>query len=69
MMDEMWECDIIVMEDWSQYNDGYKYMLVVIDVLSRYLMVLPLKRKKSDDIVAAFAAIFNQVKEFVGRKT
>ena len=39
MMDEMWECDLIVMEDWSKYNDGYRYMLVVIDVLSRYLMV------------------------------
>ena len=80
MMDEMWECDLNVMEDWAKYNDGYKYMLVVIDVLSRYLMVEPLKTKNADDIVAAFAVIFkkgrtpkmmrsDQGKEFVGKKT
>ena len=57
MIDEMWECDLIVMKDFDKFNEGNMYMLVVIDALSKYLMVEHLKRKNADTIVRAFAEV------------
>ena len=43
----------------SQFNNGIKYLLCVIDLLSRYSWVIPLKNKKGDSIVEGFKKILN----------
>ena len=63
-IDEQWECDLLDYSQFSRYNKGFKYLLIVIDVFSKYLMVTPLKTKKADVIVGAFISIF----EFLHRK-
>ena len=40
-------------------NDGYKYILTVIDLFSRYAWARPLKSKRGDEVAAAFRDIFN----------
>ena len=35
-MDDEWEADLVIMDSLSQQNSGYKYVLTVIDVLSKY---------------------------------
>lgn len=60
-IDEQWECDLVDYSKLSRVNSGYKYLLVVIDAFSRYLMITPLKTKKADDIVQAFIDIFENI--------
>ena len=79
-IDELWEMDLIVMEDFAKFNDGYKYILVTIDVLSKYVYTEPLKRKSADFVIGALKKIFkldkrkpiflrsDEAREFVGKK-
>jgi len=34
---DVWECDLVDLQGLSEYNDGIKYLLNVIDVFSKLL--------------------------------
>ena len=51
-------CDLIDFRSISQYNDGYKYILVAIDGLSRYTYTKKLKAKTGLAIRDALTNIF-----------
>jgi hypothetical protein len=53
-IDYQWEADLADLQNLSEYNDGIKYLLVIIDVFSRFLWVRPLKDKKAQTIIDAF---------------
>jgi hypothetical protein len=57
-IDEQWDCDLMVLESLSKYNDGYKYILVCIDTLSKYAWLEILKTKTSVEVCRAFEHIF-----------
>jgi hypothetical protein len=61
-IDEQWEADLVDMQEYSKQNNGYKYILTVIDVLSKFLWAIPLKSKTSGSIVSAFKLIINDRK-------
>jgi len=42
--DDLWQTDIVEMLPYSRFNRGH-YILTVIDVLSKYAWVVPLKSK------------------------
>ena len=42
------------MDKVAQYNNGVKYLLVAVDVLSRYLQVQTMKALYAKDAVEAF---------------
>ena len=44
-IDEIWAMDLASLESLASFNDGYKYMLCVIDVFSKYAWAVPLKNK------------------------
>ena len=44
-LDSVWQLDLTEMIRYSTYNEGYQYILFVIDVYSRYLWLKPLKIK------------------------
>ena len=46
----------------SKFNEGIKYLLCVIDLLSKYAFVVPLKDKKGISIVNAFQSVLNKSK-------
>ena len=43
-------CDLADMSLLSRYNNGYKYILVFIDVFSRFGQAIPLKRKDGNTV-------------------
>ena len=43
----------------SKLNKGFRFLLCVIDIFSRYAWVVPLKDKKGVSIVNAFQKILN----------
>jgi transposase InsO family protein len=58
---ELWQADLNDMRGLSAHNDGYNYLLTVIDVFSKRLFVEPLKRKSGEEVAAAFERIFNSL--------
>lgn len=56
--DEQWDTDLITLNDLKQYNDGFCYILACIDLFSRYVWAVCLKKKSGDEVKAAFESIF-----------
>jgi transposase InsO family protein len=57
-LDDVWAIDLVDMtKDWVNQNDGFCYILVVIDVFSRYAWAVPLKNKTASDTWIAFEEI------------
>ena len=48
------------MQSLSKYNKGFKYLLCVIDLVSKYAWVIPIKDKKGTSIVNAFKKIISE---------
>jgi Chromo (CHRromatin Organisation MOdifier) domain len=50
------------MQEWSKVNKGYRYMLNVIDIFSKYAWSIPLKDKKGTTVLDGFKQIVNESK-------
>ena len=59
-IDEIWAADLVEMQQFSRWNKGYKYLLMVIDVFSKYGWIIPLKDKKGESVTIAFKSIFKE---------
>ena len=44
--DNIWGADLADMELISEFNKGFRFLLCVIDIFSKYAWVVPLKDKK-----------------------
>ena len=53
-INEVWCLDLAFMDKLSDTNNGEKYLLVCVDVFSRFVRVQPMKLKYSTDAVVAF---------------
>ena len=56
-IDDLWAADLIVMRNYEKENNGYKYMLNVIDTFSKYVWSKPLKKKDGKNVAKAFEEI------------
>ena len=59
-IDDIWSCDLVEMQAFAAANNGYRYMLNVIDVLSKYAWSVPLKDKTALSTLNAFKEIVNK---------
>lgn len=59
-IDDLWQADLAVLKNFSHYNNGVKYLMVVIDVFSKYGWIRPLKRKTGKEVNEAFVSIFKE---------
>ena len=57
--DNIWGADFADMQLISKFNKGFRFLLCVIDIFSKYGWVVPLKDKKGVSIVDAFQKIFD----------
>lgn len=79
-IDDVWGADLVEMQPFADENDGYRYLLTVIDCFSRYAWAIPIKDKKGDTVLNAFKELISkskrepnklwvdQGKEFVNKK-
>ena len=59
-IDSLWEADLAFVQDVAKENDGVNYLLVVIDVLSKYVWVRLMKNKTARSLLEAFDSILCQ---------
>ena len=59
-LDDQWVADLVEVQFLANYNRGMRYLLTVIDVLSKYAWVQPLKDKTGVSIVKALDDIVKE---------
>ena len=48
------------MQQFSKWNKGYRYLLMVLDLFSKYGWIVPLKDKKGETVTEALKTIFKE---------
>lgn len=61
-IDQQWQGDLADMANIRRDNDNVTFLLVLIDVVSKYLWVEPLKSKSGRDVLEGFKKIFSRTK-------
>jgi hypothetical protein len=61
-LDDVWQADLIDVNNLynKSYRQAYRYLLVCIDVLSKYAWVVPIKNKSANETKRGFEKIFEQ---------
>ena len=52
--------DLADMQSRSKFDKGFRFLLCVIDIFSKYAWVIPLKDKKGVNIVNAFQKVLDK---------
>ena len=61
-VNEIWTSDLMDMHRYQAQNQGYNWIIIVLDVFSRYAFARPLKRKTGSETAAALEEIFQKSK-------
>lgn len=61
-VNEQWEIDLLDYANLHRYNNGYKYLITIIDIFSKYLYVIPIKRKCMKEVTERFEILFKKIK-------
>lgn len=61
-IDQFEEADLVDLKSLKSYNEDFSYLMVVIDIMSKYAWVEPLTAKTNVQIIAAFKCILDRSK-------
>ncbi|XP_015601788.1 uncharacterized protein LOC107270880 [Cephus cinctus] len=56
-LDETWQADLVNMSAYARENRGYRYLLTVIDIFSKFAWAVPTKSKNAKDVTAALRSV------------
>ena len=59
-IDETWQADLVEMIPYAYKNKGYKYLLTVLDTLSKFAWAIPIKQKSGKDVSKSMESIFQE---------
>ena len=59
-IDSLWDTDLAFVQDSAKETDGLNYLLVIIDVLSKYLWVRPIKNKTAHIFLEVFDSVLSE---------
>ena len=59
---DIWAADLVDMQYFARGNKGYKYILMIIDVFSKYGWAIPLKTKTGVEVAKAFSDLWSKEK-------
>ena len=59
-VDDTWGSDLIELPKLSKKNSGFRYVLMLIDVFSKYGWAVPLKTKSGKEVASALQSIFRK---------
>ena len=58
--EEQWVADVVEMQTMAKWNRGTRYLLTVVDVLSKFAWFRPLKNKTGASVVRVFQSIVKE---------
>ena len=58
--DEQWQADLVEMQKFAFHNRRFRYLLTIIDILTKYAWAVPIKSKTGTNVKAAFEGMFRQ---------
>ena len=61
-VDDVWGADLVELQSLSKKNSGFRYILMVIDIFSRYGWSIPIKSKTGKEVASALRTIFKREK-------
>ena len=61
-LNDLWQANLVEIIPYWRFNKGYKYLLVVINVFSKFLWIEPLKSKTAQDVTMTMREILKNVK-------
>jgi len=64
----VWEFDLLDVHSYVIYNDNFSYILSVIDVFSKFLYLIRVKKKTGPAVTAAFRSIFDDKPKLTWRR-
>jgi len=53
-INDIWGADLLDVSNMSKYNKNYTFLLIIIDIYSRYAFVIALKNKSAEEVLGAF---------------
>jgi len=56
--DSVWAADTAFFISLAKYNRDYKYLVIIVDVLTKYVRAVPLKTKKPAELLEGMKKIF-----------
>ena len=59
-VNDIWTADLVELIPLAKFNKGYKYLLMIIDVFSKYGWIVPLKTKTGIAVTNAFTQVFKE---------
>jgi len=59
-IDQQWQADLCDMKKYKTDNDGYKWLMTMIDCFSKYAWAVPLYSKEADEIIRGLTIIFKK---------
>ena len=59
-LNSQWDIDLMDMTDPSKQNDGVKYVVVAIDIFSRFSHCQPVSSKQEKDTLQALKLMFSE---------
>ena len=59
-IDHIWTADLADVKSLSDFNDDFNYLLLVIDIFSKFGWIIPLKDKNGKTVADAFETIFRK---------
>ena len=59
-INDIWSLDLAYVDKLSEYNNEINYLLIAVDVLSRYVRVQPMQNKSAEAAANAFAKMLSK---------
>ena len=59
-IDKIWVADLIDMQEFLKGINEIKYLLTVIDIFSKFVWIIPLKRRTGQKVANAFSRILKE---------
>lgn len=61
-IDDLLQADLVEMIPYHKSNKGFKYILMVINVFSKFVWAFPIKKKTGEEVTAAMSKIIKNFK-------
>jgi len=56
-IDDTWQADLVDMSAYAKGNQGYRFLLTVTNIFSKFAWAVPIKTKSGSDVTAAVRSV------------